>query len=168
MRKLSGVAALTAAAALGLLLPGLSSLAQTAAPKPGLTTLIAQAKQLEYQINALSEQYDGLRIQLSRAQEDAQVAERAITRDKAALAAGQLAVAELAAENYISAGLDPVLQALSTQDPQQFLGQASVIAELDQSRGDNVSVLSSEETRALRTGAHPAPAKDSVWPVFLS
>ncbi len=50
-------------------------------PKPDLTTLVAQAKQLEFQINALSEQYDGLRIQLTRAQADAQIAEQAAARD---------------------------------------------------------------------------------------
>ena len=42
-----------------------------------LAASVARAKQLEFQINALSEQYDGLRIELSRAQADAQIASRA-------------------------------------------------------------------------------------------
>ena len=69
------------------------------APKPNLTTLVAQAKQLEFQINALSEQYDGLHIQLARARADAWIAENAATRVAALLAVGQQAVAQLAAEN---------------------------------------------------------------------
>jgi peptidoglycan DL-endopeptidase CwlO len=115
-----------------------------------MAALVAQAKQLEFQINALSEQYDGLRIQLGRAQADAQLAEDATTRDAAALAAGQQAVAQLAAENYMNAGLDPALQALTAGNPEQFLSQASTITEVDQSSGDLVSALSEDESQALR------------------
>ena len=151
MRKLSGAAGLAAAtAALALIVPGGSSAAQTTAPKPNLTTLVAQAKQLEFQINALSEQYDGLRIQLARAQADARIAENAAARVAAALAVGQQAVAQLAAENYMTSGLDPTFQALTAGNPGQFLSQASTIAELDQSSGDKVHTLTGEENQALR------------------
>jgi len=151
VRKLSGAAGLAAAtAALALVVPGGSSVAQTTAPKPNLTTLVAEAKQLEFQINALSEQYDGLRIQLTRAQADARIAENAAARGAAALAVGKQAVAQLAAENYMNSGLDPTLQALTTTNAEQFLSQASTITELDQSSGDKVSTLSNEESQALR------------------
>ena len=155
MRKLSGVAGLAgAAAALAMLitgiLPGGISAAQTIAPKPNLTTLVAQAKQLEFQINALSEQYDGLRIQLARAQANAKIAQNVASRGAAALAIGQQAVAQLAAANYMNSGLDPMFQALTTGDPQQFLSQASAITELDQSSGVKVSTLSNEVSQALR------------------
>jgi peptidoglycan DL-endopeptidase CwlO len=153
VRKLSGAAGLAAAAvALTLLVPGGSSLAQTTGrtTTPTMAELIAQAKQLEFQINALSEQYDGLRIQLTRAQADEQFAEAATTRAAAALAVGQQAVAQLAAENYMNAGLDPTLQALTAGNPEQFLSQASVITELDQSSGDKVSALSVAADQAAR------------------
>jgi peptidoglycan DL-endopeptidase CwlO len=151
VRKLSGAAGLAAATvALALVLPGGSSVAQTTAPKPSLTTLVAQAKQLEFQINALSEQYDGLRLQLSHAQADAQIAEKAAARGESALTIGEQAVAQLAAENYMNSGLDPTLQALTTGNPQQFLNQASTISELDQSSGDKVNTLSNEVNQALR------------------
>ena len=135
---------------LALVVPGGSSAAQTIAPKPNLTTLVAQAKQLEFQINALSEQYDGLRLQLNRAQANAQIAQDAAKRGEAALATGQQAVARLAAANYMNSGLDPTFQALTTGDPAQFLSQASAIAEINQSSGVKVSTLSSQVTQALR------------------
>ena len=166
MRKLSrtaGLAAATAAAA--LLVPAVASVAQTSAPQPGLSTLVAEAKQLEFQINALSEQYDGLRIQLSRAQADVRIADKAIARDSAALSLGQQAVAQLAAENYMSAGLDPTLQALTAGNPEQFLSQASTMTELEQSSGDKVSTLSGEENQALRdrqTAAQQVAAVQAV------
>ena len=151
MRKLSGAACLVAATtALALLVPAADSMAQTTASKPTLTSLVAQAKQLEFQINALSEQYDGLRIQLSRAQSDAQIAQLAATRDAAALASGQQAIAQLAAANYIDAGLDPTMQALTTGNPEQFLSQASTITELDQASGEKVSTLTAVEDQDQR------------------
>ena len=151
MRKLSGAAGLVlATATLALIVPGGSSAAQPTLPKPNLTTLVAQAKQLEFQINALSEQYDGLRIQLTRAQADARIAENAAARGSSALAASEQAVAQLAAANYMNSGLDPTLQALTAGNPQQFLSQASTITELDQSSGDKVRTLSNEVSQALR------------------
>ncbi len=151
MRKLSGAACLAAAtAALVLVIPGGSSSAQTTASKPSLAALVAQAKQLEFQINALSEQYDGLRIQLTRAKADAKIAQNAAARGESALSLSQQAVAQLAAENYMNSGLDPTLQALTAGNPNQFLNQASTIAELDQSSGAKVDTLSSEVNQALR------------------
>ena len=151
MRKLSGAAGLAGAAAvLALILPGGISAAQTTAPKPNLTTLVAEAKQLEFQINALSEQYDGLHIQLTRAQANARIAQSAASRGSAALAAGQQAVAQLAAANYMNSGLDPTFQALTIGDPQQFLSQASAITELNQSSGMKVDTLSHQVAQALR------------------
>jgi cell wall-associated NlpC family hydrolase len=151
VRKLSGAASLVAATtALALLVPGADSLAQTTAPKPTLSSLVAQAKQLEFQINALSEQYDGLRIQLSQAQSDARIAQQAAVRDGTALASGQQAIAQLAAENYMSAGLDPTLQALTTGNPQQFLSQASTITALDQASGEKVRTLTDAEDQDQR------------------
>ena len=166
MRKLSGTAGLAATTVTAaLLVPAVASVAQTTAPKPSLTTLVAEAKQLEFQINALSEQYDGLRIQLSRAQADVQIADKAIARDSVALSLGQQDVAQLAAANYMSAGLDPTLQALTAGNPEQFLSQASTMTELDRSSGDEVSTLSGEENQALRdrqTAAQQVAAVQAV------
>jgi peptidoglycan DL-endopeptidase CwlO len=151
VRKLSGAACLAAATtALALLVPATDSMAQTTAPKPRLTELIAQAKQLETQINSLSEQFDGLRIQLGRAQANAKAATQAANRDAAALASGRAAIAQLAAENYMNAGLDPTLQALTAGHPEQFLSQASTITELDQASGDKVSMLATMEEQDQR------------------
>jgi cell wall-associated NlpC family hydrolase len=139
-----------AVAALALLVPAAGSRAQTTDPRPDLTALVAQAKQLEFQINALSEQYDSLRIQLTRAQADALIAKRAATRTQSALALGQQAIAQLAAENYMNAGLDPTLQALVAGNPEQFLSQAATMTEIDQASGDRVSALSNVAAQALR------------------
>jgi cell wall-associated NlpC family hydrolase len=135
---------------LAVAVPGGISAAQVVAPKPDLKALVAQAKQLEFEINSLSEQYDGLRIQLTRAKANAKIAQQAASRGQAALAVGQQAIAQLAAANYMNSGLDPTFQALTTGDPGQFLSQASAIAEMDQSSGVMVSTLSHQVEQALR------------------
>ena len=151
MRKLSRAASLAAiTATLALAVPGGISAAQVVAPKPDLKTLVAQAKQLEFEINSLSEQYDGLRIQLTRAKANAKIAQQAASRGQAALAVGQQAIAQLAAANYMNSGLDPTFQALTAGNPGQFLSQASAIAEMDQSSGVMVSTLSRQVEQALR------------------
>jgi peptidoglycan DL-endopeptidase CwlO len=151
VRKLTGVASLVAVtAALALVVPGATSEAQTASSQPSLTALIAQAKQLEFQINSLSEQYDGLRIQLTQAQADEKIATAAEQRDSSALAAGQAALSQLAAENYMGSGLNPALQALTATNPDEFLSQASTITEMDNSGGSRVSALNQAEIQAQR------------------
>ena len=135
---------------LAVAVPGGISAAQVVAPKPDLKALVAQAKQLEFEINSLSEQYDGLRIQLTRAKANAKIAQQAASRGQAALAVGQQAIAQLAAANYMNSGLDPTFQALTSGDPGQFLSQASAIAEIDQSSGVMVSTLSHQVEQALR------------------
>jgi peptidoglycan DL-endopeptidase CwlO len=151
VRKLTGAASLAAVtAALALVVPGATSLAQTNAPAPTLASLEAQASRLEFQINALSEQFDGLRIQLNRAQTDEQIANQAAKREAAALAAGQTAIAQLAAESYMGSGLDPTMQMLSSGNPGQFLSQVSTVTELDDANGQRVSALTAIEAQDER------------------
>jgi cell wall-associated NlpC family hydrolase len=156
VRKLTGVARLAAITAaptlvvLALVVPATTSLAQPHAQPPTLASLENQAKQLEFAINALSEQYDGLHIQLTRAKTDEQIAEQAAKRDGAALAEGQTAIAQLAAESYMGSGLDASMQMLSNNNPGQYLGQASTVTELDQSNGQRVSTLSAIEDQDQR------------------
>jgi cell wall-associated NlpC family hydrolase len=151
VRKLSGAASLAAATAvLAIVVPGGISAAQVTTPQPNLKTLVAQAKVLENQINSLSEQYDGLRIQLNRAKANSKIAQQAASRGQAALAIGQQAIAQLAAANYINSGLDPTFAALTAGDPSQFLSQASAMDEINQSSGVKVSTLSNKVTQALR------------------
>lgn len=137
----AAAAAVGAATALALLLPGGISSANTRAPSPTLSSLVAQAKQLTLQINSLSEQYDGLRVQLASARTEATKAEQAAARDAAALQVSQAAVSRLAAAGYENAGYDPTLEILTASNAAQFLNQASIMQQLDQENGTRVNQL---------------------------
>jgi cell wall-associated NlpC family hydrolase len=127
-----------ATTALALLMPAAVG---DAAPAPTLSSLVAQAKQLTYQINALSEQYDGLRVQLSSAKTAAAKAQKAADADSTALKTSQATVGRLAAASYENAGYDPALQILSATNPDQYLNQASIMEQLDQTNGTRVTDL---------------------------
>ena len=146
----AAVAAVGAATALALLLPGGISSADTRAPSPSLSSLVAQAKQLTMQINSLSEQYDGLRVQLSSARTEAAEAEQAAAKDAAALQVSQAAVSRLAAASYENAGYDPTLQILTASNASQFLNQASIMQQLDQENGTRVSQLKAAQAADKR------------------
>jgi cell wall-associated NlpC family hydrolase len=140
-------AALTAAS---VILPSdLGSAAQRTSP-PSLKSLVAQAKQLSTQINLLSEQYDGLRIQLAQAREEERTAALTAARDAGQLGAGQVQIGHLAAESYMNGAVDPTLQFISSSDPQMVVDRAAIIQQLDQQKGAQVSALTAAENTARR------------------
>jgi peptidoglycan DL-endopeptidase CwlO len=145
-----GAVAAVAAAAATVLLPSASGIAAQSSPAPSLKTLIAQAKVLSNQINTLSEQYDGLRIQLAQARAAEQTAAQTAKRDASELGSGQTQVGQLAAESYMSGSVDPTLQFISSSDPQAVVGRASIMLQLDQEKGTQVSELAAAENAARR------------------
>jgi peptidoglycan DL-endopeptidase CwlO len=134
------------------MLPAAASDAQTTAntPQPTLKQRVAEADTLSNQITSLGQQYDGLQIQLSHAESEGKFAKAAVARDDAALAKSEYAVAQLAAGDYMNEGLDPTLQLLTNGSPEQFLGQVSIIQELDTEAGMQLSTLQEAQQAAQR------------------
>jgi cell wall-associated NlpC family hydrolase len=135
------------------MLPAAASDAQTtgaARSQPTLTQLVAEASHLSDQITSLGQQYDGLQIELGHAEAEEKVAKAAVSRDDAAVAKNQHAMAELAAGDFMNEGLDPTLQLLTSTNPQQFLGQVSIIQELDTEAGTKLTTLQEAQLAAQR------------------
>jgi len=134
------------------MLPAAASDAQTTAntPQPTLKQRVAEANTLSNQITSLGQQYDGLQIQLSHAESEEKFAKAAVTRDNAAVTKSQHAVAQLAAGDYMNEGLDPTLQLLTNGNPEQLLGQVSIIQELDTEAGMQLSTLQEAQQAAQR------------------
>jgi peptidoglycan DL-endopeptidase CwlO len=139
-----------AVATVAVLLQGGASQAQTIRPQPSLTTLVNEAKKLSNQVDSLGQQYDALKIEIVSAKSAEKHAKQAASEAQAAMAGSQQAVSQLAAMGYMSGGMDPTLQMLTSGDPVRFLNQASTVQEIDNQAGMRLTSLQSEQLAAAR------------------
>jgi peptidoglycan DL-endopeptidase CwlO len=139
--------AVTAAA---IILPSDLGSAATQAPPPSLQQLVAQARDLSNQINTLSDQYDGLRIQLAQARAVARTATTTAARDQAALSTEDAQVGRLAAQGYMNSSVDPILQLMTSTDPQMLVSRAAIMQQLELENGAEVRALATAENTAVR------------------
>jgi peptidoglycan DL-endopeptidase CwlO len=151
IRRVAPLAA-TAVAVTLLLQPGASD-ASTTLPRPTLSALVAEAKQLSNQVDSLSQQYDGLQIQIANAKTQERLAKLAAARAQKAMAGSQLAVSQLAAMGYMNQGFDPTLQMLTSGDPSLFLNQASTVLEINNQAGLRLSNLQKTQIASQRAQA---------------
>ena len=139
-----------AAVTVAVLLHGSASQAATVSSKPSLKAMVAEATQLSNEVDALGQQYDGLKIQLAHANSEVKVAKLAAARAEAAMAGSQKAVGQLAAMGYMNGGMDPTLQMLTSSAPGEFLSEASTVQQLNDEAGMRVSTLQKERIAAER------------------
>jgi len=149
----SRTAILAVVAIFAALLPTAVAGASTATPATGNPTLdatLAQANKLAQQIDVLSQQYDSLQIQLTQAQSEAALARQNAARDLGVFAQDQNSIAAIAVESYMTGGLNPTLQLLTTNAPQSLLNRASIMTQLQRENGAKVSLVASAEAQAQR------------------
>lgn len=133
-----------------LALPAGAVSAASASTPASMKALLARAGKLSNQIDSLSEQYDGLKIQLTQAKTEARIASQTAARDEKQLTAGQIAVGQIAAQGYMTGDISPTLQLLQSSNPQSFINRASIMLQLQQENGDKVTVLAAAEDAAQR------------------
>ncbi len=135
-------------------------------PQPSLTGLVAQAKSLARQIEVLSNNYDGLQIQLTEARAEAKTASITFRQDAARLAGGQAAIGQLAAESYMNGGMATPLQVLTSTDTGTMLSRVAIMQQLQLENGDRVTALSTAEAAAQR--AHDTAVQQATRVAALS
>jgi cell wall-associated NlpC family hydrolase len=146
----------SAIAVCAMVLPaGVADAAQAAhaSGNPGLDATLAEANKLSQQIDALSQQYDSLQIQLDQAQAAVKLADQNAARDRSIFAQDQGDIEAIAVESYMTGGLNPTLQLLTTNSPQSLLNRASIMSQLQRENGARVSLVESAEIAALRAEA---------------
>jgi peptidoglycan DL-endopeptidase CwlO len=119
-------------------------------PMPSLQSLVAEARVLSNEIGSLNEQYDGLRIQLTQARAEAQVAQRTYDEDLTRLGSGKLAVGQLAAQSYMNGGMVTPMALLTSSSAQTLISRAAFMAELQQENGEQVSQIAEGVAAAQR------------------
>jgi len=132
---------------------GIGNAASTSGTPSGLQATVAEANKLSNEIDSLGQQYDALRIQLTEARQEVQVATETAQRDQKALGAGQAAVGEIAAEGFMQGGLSPTIAMLQSSDPQEFLNRASIILQLTHEQNGTMNLLTEAEDAAARAKA---------------
>jgi peptidoglycan DL-endopeptidase CwlO len=147
-----GRAATVAGAAVlaSVLLPSGVGGATPGQPMPGLQAMIAQAKALSAEVSNLNQQYDGLRLQLTQARTEAQVAQRTYGEDLSRLGSGKLAVGQLAAQSYMTGGMSSPMALLTSSTPQTLISKAAFMQELQAENGDRVGQLAEAVAAARR------------------
>lgn len=138
------------AAAASLVLPATVSSAAVSRPQSSLTSLVAQARNLAHQIDALSEQYDGLQIQLTEARAEEKTADTSYRQDATRLVSGRAAIGQLAAQSYMNGGLASPLEVLTSPDTTTLLSRTAIMQQLQTENGDRVSALATAEAAAHR------------------
>jgi peptidoglycan DL-endopeptidase CwlO len=144
---LAGAAAVCAA-----LMPGGSAVAAPMArsSSPSLKAVLAEANALSEQIDSLSQQYDALKIQLAQAKAAAAVAREAAARDQLILGEDQNTIGAIAVENYMTGGINPTMQLLTTASPQGMLSRASIMTQIQQEDGLKVTQVANAVAAAQR------------------
>ena len=135
----------------GLLAGGSANAAPAAKTSgPGLKAILAEANALSEQIDSLSEQYDALRIQLGEAKTAAAIAREDAARDEQILGQDQTSIGAIAVENYMTGGINPSMQLLTTASPQGLLNRASIMTQIQQENGLKVSRVANAVAAAAR------------------
>ncbi len=142
-----------AVAACSVVLPLTAASAAPAArgsSTPSLDSVLAEANKLSQQIDLLSQQYDNLQIQLTQARAAVKLAQQNAARDRSVFAQDQGSVAAIAVESYMTGGLNPALQLLTTNSPQSLLNRASIMTQLQRENGAQVRLVGAAITAARR------------------
>ncbi|MGO9081344.1 MAG: NlpC/P60 family protein [Streptosporangiaceae bacterium] len=131
-------------------LPAAAGSASSAPVSPTLARTLARANKLSNEIDSLGQQYDGLKIELGQARSEVRIARQLAQRDERLLSASRAAIGRIAAAGYMTGGLSPALQLLQSSAPQTLLNRASIMTQLQQENGDQVTAVQAAEQAARR------------------
>ena len=113
------VIALSVGAAVAVAMPGSFAGATSSSSTPTLKQLLAEAAKISYQIDALGQEYDSLRIQFHEAKAQVKIALQTVRLDDRVLTADQTSIAKIAAAGYMAGGINPTLQLLESATRRQ-------------------------------------------------
>ena len=142
----------------GVMVISLGSLStSSAAPRKDLNQVQAQVQDLQMQAEAAAERaglaqqkLNGISSQLNSIQNRAE-------RERADLRMSMSTIDDIARAAYASGGVDPTLEVLMAEDPAEFLAQAAVMGQLEQTQ---ITQLRQAQTSRLRLAQTEAEISD--------
>ncbi len=148
----------------GLLVLGVGAVASdvTAAPRADLQQVEQQVRELQMRAEAATERANEAQVQLNEIQSDLSAVQNRAEREKAELRAAMSTIDDIARATYSSGGMDPTLEVLLAEDPEQFLAQAAVMGQLEKSQVDGLRRARTVQLRVAQTQAEIADREQAA------
>lgn len=151
------------AAALCVVILALRPGVAAAGQGPGVKDLKDQATRAQNQIEQLTEQYNGLRVQLDQAVRAADVARSEATAASAAYQTMRRQAGRIAATSYMhDQGIDPAMAFISSPNPARLLDDASTLDYFANQADSRVRGLARTLQNAVRAGQAAQARVDQV------
>ena len=144
---------LTGVLAGAILLTGGVATGVSAAPSRDIQQVQAQVQDLQMQAEAATEQANAAQIKLEGIRSDLAAISNRADRERSELKALTGTINDIARAVYASGGFDPALQVLLADDPAEFLAQAAVMGQLEQSQVDQLRQTTTARLRLAQTEA---------------
>jgi len=125
----------------------------SAAPTRDIQQVQAEVQDLQMKAEAATERANAAQIKLQGIQSDLGAIKSRADRERADLAALTGSINDIARAVYSAGGFDPALQVLLADDPAQFLAQAAVMGQLEQSQVDQLRQTQTARLRLAQTEA---------------
>ncbi|MDO8307194.1 MAG: C40 family peptidase [Actinomycetota bacterium] len=141
------------AIAAAVILAGLPLANVTAAPRADIEQVRSQVRDLEMKAAGATEEARYARARLQGIQQDLGGIQRRAARERDELNVAVSTLDDLARATYVAGGLDPTLEVLMAEDPSEFLAQAAVLAQLEQTQIGQVRAAQTTKLRLAQTEA---------------
>ncbi|MHB1163990.1 MAG: C40 family peptidase [Candidatus Nanopelagicales bacterium] len=129
----------------------------SAAPRKDLKQVEQQVRELEMAAGFAEEDVKGAQTRLDGISRQLESIQNRADRERAELRVAESTIDDIARARYASGGLDPMLQVLMAEDPAEFLAQAAVLGQIEQTQ---VSQLRRAQTSRLRLAQTEAEIAD--------
>jgi cell wall-associated NlpC family hydrolase len=136
--------------------------ASQAAPRQDLQQVEAQVRDLEMQAAAAHEDAERARERLAEIQGQLDAVGNRLARERAEMRTMHGTIEDMARSVYASGGMDPTLQVLLAEDPTEFLAQAAVMSQLQQSQVDQLRQAQTSRLRLAQTEAEVSDREASA------
>ncbi len=137
---------------------GLGSLStSSAAPRKDLQQVAQQVRELQMEAGAATELVHQAQLRLGGIQSDLDSIQNRADRERADMRVAMSIINDIARAAYTSGGLDSTLQLLMAEDPAEFLAQAAMMSQLEQTQ---LAQLRQAQTSRLRVAQTEAEITD--------
>ncbi len=133
---------------------GLGSLStSSAAPRKDLQQVAQQVRELQMEAGAATELVHQAQLRLGGIQSDLDSIQNRADRERADMRVAMSIINDIARAAYTSGGMDSTLQLLLAEDPAEFLAQAAMMSQLEQTQLAQVRQAQTSRLRVAQTEA---------------